>query len=308
MIYTLENDKLKININSMGAELCTITGKETGLSYMWNAGDAWKRHSPVLFPIVGGLKDKTYRLDGKEYHMNQHGFARDMEFTLKKMTENSVSFILSENEETLALFPYSFNLIITYTLTDSTIEVKWEVENTNDCKMHFSIGGHPAFSCPLSYGRTNLCGADAAENSDEIITKQTDCFLHFDQTEGLTYNLLSKNGLCLPEEYVLETENGYVQITEDFFDKDALVMYNDRMRSVALAGPDKKDYLKVTFDAPVYGIWSAKGKHAPFVCIEPWYGRCDDDDFAGTWEERKYDNTLNAGDTFNASYTVEVFE
>lgn len=291
MIYTLENDKLKIDINSMGAELCAITGKKTGLSYMWNAGDAWKRHSPVLFPIVGGLKDKSYRLDGKEYHMNQHGFARDMEFTLKKMTENSISFILSENEDTLALFPYNFNLLITYTLTDSTIEVKWEVENTNDCKMHFSIGGHPAFSCPL--------------NTD---AKQTDCYLHFDQTEGLTYNLLSESGLCLPEEYDLVTEGGYVQITEDFFDKDALVMYNDRMRSVALAGPDRKDYLKVTFDTPVYGIWSAKGKQAPFVCIEPWYGRCDDDDFTGIWEERKYDNTLNAGCTFSASYTVEVFD
>ncbi|MGN0164845.1 MAG: aldose 1-epimerase family protein [Lachnospiraceae bacterium] len=288
MIYTLENHKLIIEIDTKGAELCSIINKENGLSYMWNAGDAWKRHSPVLFPIVGGIKDKTYRIDGREFHLNQHGFARDMEFNLLKETDTSLSFILSEDPGTLVRFPYSFNLIITYTLTDSEITVKWEVENTNTCEMHFSIGGHPAFTCPLE---------DA---------NQTDCYLHFDQSEALSYNLLSENGLCLPEEYPLETENGYVRITEDFFDKDALVLYNDRLRSVALADSNKKDYLRVTFDAPVYGIWSAKGKHAPFVCIEPWYGRCDDDDFSGSWQERKFDNTLMAGGSFEASYIIEI--
>lgn len=293
MIYTLENDKLKLEFNSKGAELTSIINKENGLSYLWNAGDAWKRHSPVLFPIVGGLKDKTYRLDGQEYHMNQHGFARDMEFALKERSENSISFLLSENEGTLALFPYQFQLTIIYTLSNSVITVTWAVENTDTKEMHFSIGGHPAFTCPVQSAGT----AD---------TKQTDCFLHFDEAGSLSYNLLSENGLCLPEFHTLETEDGYVRITEDFFDKDALVLYNDRVRSVALAGPDKKDYLKVTFDAPVYGIWSAKGKHAPFVCIEPWFGRCDDDDFTGTWQERKFDNTLEAGKRFEADYNIEI--
>lgn len=292
MTYTLENNYLKIEINSKGAELCSITGKANGASYMWNAGDAWKRHSPVLFPIVGGIRDKTYRLDGKEYHLSQHGFARDMEFELKKMTEDSISFILSETEDTLSLFPYNFNLVITYTLTDSVIEVKWEIENTNDSEMHFSIGGHPAFSCPLT-----VDGSDF---------KQSDCYLHFDRSEGLTYNLLSESGLCMTKEHELATQDGFVQITDSFFDNDALVLYNDRLRTVSLAGPDKKDYLKVTFDAPVYGIWSAKSKHAPFVCIEPWYGRCDSEDFNGTWQEREYDNTLSSGAKFEASYTIEV--
>lgn len=290
MTYTLENDKLRLEIDSLGAELSAITGKQNGLSYMWDAGEAWKRHSPVLFPIVGGIKDKTYRLGGKEYHLNQHGFARDMEFTLYESTDSSVSFVLEETAETLALFPCKFKLIITYTLSGSVITVNWKVVNTNDSEMHFSIGGHPAFTCPLT---------------DK---KQTDCYLHFDESGMVEYNLLSENGLCMPEVYNLETDNGYVKITENFFDKDALVMYNDRMRSVSLAGSDKKDYLKVTFDAPVYGIWSAKGKHAPFVCIEPWFGRCDDFDFSGNWEERKFDNTLAAGEEFDASYTIEVIQ
>lgn len=298
MIYSLENNILKLEINSKGAELSAITGKKNGLSYMWNAGEAWKRRSPILFPIVGGLKDKTYRLNGQEYRMNQHGFARDMEFALKERSEKSVSFILTEDESTLALFPYHFCLTITYTLTDTVIAVKWEVKNTNAEEMHFSIGGHPAFACPLTAKNT------AVPDSDSL--RQTDCFLHFDESGPIRYNLLSENGLCIPDFYNLETKDGYVPLTENFFDKDALVMYNDRLRSVALAGPDKRDYLKVTFDAPVYGIWSAKGKHAPFVCIEPWFGRCDDNDFSGTWQERKFDNMLAAGECFEAGYSIEV--
>lgn len=290
MVYTLENENLKIEVNSYGAELSSVTGKKNGLSYMWDAGDAWKRHSPVLFPIVGGLNNKSYRCNGKEYHMNQHGFARDMEFSLCESTESSLSFVLEETSETLAAYPYKFLLKITYTLLDSAITVAWEVVNTNDGSMYFSIGGHPAFTCPLK---------DA---------KQTDCYLHFDENGTIDYNLLNENGLCLPEIHKLKTENGYVKITESFFDKDALVMYNNRTRSVSLAGSDKKDYLKVTFDAPVYGIWSAKGKHAPFVCIEPWFGRCDAHDFTGSLEEREFGNTLEKGERFKAQYTVEVIQ
>lgn len=301
MLYSLENEKLKIEIDTKGAELVSVISKASDYEYMWHAGDSWKRHSPVLFPIVGGIKDKTYTYKGREYHLNQHGFARDMEFKLREKTEEqdastgeitkSISFILREDDTTIPVFPFSFRLIITYTLIDSIIGVNWKVINPNDCEMSFSIGGHPAFMCPLTPNY-----------------RQTSCYLHFDQSEGLEYNLLSENGLCLPDFYNLDTDDGYVQITSDFFDKDALVFYNDRLRSVSLAGPDKKDYLKVTFDAPVYGIWSAKGKHAPFVCIEPWYGRCDDEDFNGTWQERKFSNELEAGESFEAGYTIEVLE
>ncbi len=290
MKYILENSELKVEFDSKGAELTAITGKKSGLSYMWNAGAAWKRHSPVLFPIVGGIKNKTYRLDGNEYHLNQHGFARDLEFTLLAKSDKEISFSLSENEETLKLYPCKFELVITYILEGSSLKVVWKVVNTNDKEIFFSIGGHPAFSCPLNGG------------------EQTDYYLHFDEEGPLEYNLLSSEGLCMDKKYELPTDNGYVKLTYEFFDKDALVMYNDRVRTVSLAGPDKSDYLKVTFDAPVYGIWSAKGAHAPFVCIEPWYGRCDDDDFTGTWQERKFGNRLETADSFEKSYTVTVIQ
>jgi len=290
MNYYLENEELKVCFNSFGAELTEIKGKKTGFDYMWNAGDAWKRHSPVLFPIVGGIKDKTYRLDGNEYHLNQHGFARDMEFELKDKTESRISFVLTENEETLKVYPLNFELEIAYELSGAQIKVIWKVVNKNNGEMYFSIGGHPAFMCPVSEG------------------DQTECYLHFDEEKGLAYNLISQAGLCIDKFYNLTTEDGYVKLNYNFFDNDALIFYNDRIRSVSLADSNKKDYIKVTFDAPVYGIWSAKGKHAPFVCIEPWYGRCDADDFSGTWQERKFGNRLEAGEVFEESYLIEVIE
>jgi len=290
MNYYLENEELKVCFNSFGAELTEIKGKKTGFDYMWNAGDAWKRHSPVLFPIVGGIKDKTYRLDGNEYHLNQHGFARDMEFELKDKTESRISFALTENEETLKVYPLNFELEIAYELSGAQIKVIWKVMNKNNGEMYFSIGGHPAFMCPVSEG------------------DQTECYLHFDEEKGLAYNLISQAGLCIDKFYDLKTEDGYVKLDYNFFDNDALIFYNDRIRSVSLADCNKKDYIKVTFDAPVYGIWSAKGKHAPFVCIEPWYGRCDADDFNGTWQERKFGNRLEAGEVFEESYLIEVIE
>lgn len=287
MNYILENDSIKVTIASYGAELVSIYGKKTNREYMWNAGDAWKRHSPVLFPIVGGLNNKEYRLGGTSYQMGQHGFARDMEFELLTKSDDEISFILRDSEATLEKWPCKFELILGYKITDNTVKVLWTVKNTNDDTMHFSIGGHPAFMCPVDGG------------------SQEECYLHFDQ-DSLNYYFLSDKGLLVDKEYTLNTDDSFVAIDHDFFNYDAYILYNDRLRTVSLAGPDKKDYLKVTFDAPVYGIWSAKGKHAPFVCIEPWYGRCDRVDFNGSWEEREHDNTLLAGQTFNASYDITV--
>ena len=293
MVYTLENDCLRVRIATIGAEMVSIINKENGKEYLWNAGDAWKRHSPVLFPIVGGLKDKSYCHNGKYFEMGQHGFARDMNFEMIEKTKTSIVMGLRENAETLSKFPFSFRLNLSYELVDKKIKVGWQVYNPNDYEMHFSIGGHPAFMCPLG-------------KSDDAKLTQEQCFLHFDEEGPLTYNWLSDEGLCKHEPLTLNTDGGYVALSYNFFDHDAYVMYNDRMRTVALCGPDKKDYLRVNFDTPVYGIWSAKGKHAPFVCIEPWYGRCDAVNFSGDWRDREYDNVVIEGEEWNGGYEIEI--
>ena len=270
MDIKLENDLLEVTINSFGAELSSITGKETGTQYLWDADEKfWKRSAPVLFPFVGSLKDKKYTVNGKDYPMGQHGFARDMEFSVVSETSDEAWFELRSNDDTLAKFPFDFVLKIGYRLDGNDIKVTWHVENPGDKELLFSIGGHPAFMCPVT------------EDG-----KQSDYYLKFDADKALTYGLLSSDG--------------------HMFDKDALIIEHFQASKVSLCTPDKKPYLTVSFDAPLFGLWSPAGKGAPFVCIEPWYGRCDRADFSGELKDREYGNVLAVGETFEKSYTITI--
>ena len=150
MQAVLENDKLKVTINHFGAELCSIVKKETGVEYMWNADERfWKRSAPVLFPFVGSLKNKEFLYGDKAYAMGQHGFARDMEFSLVSNDGRQAWFSLNSDDTTYEKYPFAFTLEIGYVLTDNTVKVIWKVINEDEKQMYFSIGGHPAFMCPL---------------------------------------------------------------------------------------------------------------------------------------------------------------
>lgn len=286
----LENDELKVTINHFGAELSSMVKKDTGVEYMWNADERfWKRSAPVLFPFVGSLKNKEFQYEGKAYPMGQHGFARDMEFSLVSNDGAESWFSLSSDESTFEKYPFAFSLEIGYRLSGSTLTVVWKVVNEDEKTMYFSIGGHPAFMCPL--------------NGEG---KQTDYFLQFDTEKDLTYSKLSDNGLVYKKDNVLAVNGGTIQISEHLFDEDALVVEGDQAHLVSLCKPDKTPYLTVKFDAPLFGLWSPAKKNAPFVCIEPWYGRCDSEEFAGTLEEREYGHSLEAGESFEVSFEITV--
>ncbi len=291
MDIKLENDLLEVTINSFGAELSSITGKETGTQYLWDADEKfWKRSAPVLFPFVGSLKNKKYTVDGKDYPMGQHGFARDMEFSVVSETKDEAWFELRSNDDTLAKFPFEFVLKIGYRLDGNDIKVTWHVENPGDKELLFSIGGHPAFMCPVT------------EDG-----KQSDYYLKFDADKALTYGLLGSDGLLDRDDYLLGVDiNGYCAIDKHMFDKDALIIEHFQASKVSLCTPDKKPYLTVSFDAPLFGLWSPAGKGAPFVCIEPWYGRCDRADFSGELKDREYGNVLAVGETFEKSYDITI--
>lgn len=290
-IYELHNDKLKIQVDTFGAELHSILGTESNQEYLWH-GDAtyWGRRSPILFPLVGSLRNKQYQYDGKTYAMNQHGFARDMEFTMAEQTSTSISFTLASTEDTYEKYPFHFLLTVTYTLDGNSLKVTWNVKNTDSKTMHFSIGGHPAFLCPL-------------KSTD----KQTDCFLHFDCNE-LTVTNINESGLALPDKHKIPLEDGCLSISEHLFDDDALVVEHHQTHEVSLLNPEKQPYLTVSFDAPLFGVWSPAMKQAPFVCIEPWYGRCDSSEFTGELKDREWGNTLQADDTFERSYIIKIHE
>ena len=281
MLFHLENDFLAISVSAHGAELSSIKNKKTNKEMLWQ-GDPkfWSRKSPVLFPVVGKYKDGKTTYNGKEYNLGQHGFARDSEFTLVEKAENKLSFELLSNEDTLKKYPFSFRLICSFELKDNKIIVGWKVKNTDNQKIYFSIGAHPAFYCEKSKTILSMNGKD------------------------LQYNLINADGLYTSPKY--DVENQFV-LHDSVFDNDALIIENSDVNEISLVD-EYKPYLTMKFDAPLFGIWSPAKKNAPFVCIEPWFGRCDAEDFEGDITEREWGNSLDIGETWYKEYEIIIHE
>ncbi|MCO85557.1 aldose 1-epimerase family protein [Listeria monocytogenes] len=255
----LENEVLLVEMKTAGAELTRIFHKDTGLEYLWNADSKfWGRHSPVLFPTVGRLVEDTYLVDGKPYHLGQHGFARDRDFQVIEQTEKSVRFELDADEDSLAVYPYKFKLSIIYTIEKNTVAVSYEVENTDNKRIYFSIGAHPAFNLPLTDGTTF-----------------EDYYLDFGTEENL-------ETLCLEGPYrsgeikkVVDKPAQYLPLSYDLFKNDALIFEALKQKEMTIKSDKTPHFVKVSFpEFPFVGIWTAK-PGTPFLCIEPWYGIAD---------------------------------
>ncbi len=289
MRYILENDCLHVEIDSFGAELKSVKNKTTNQEYMWQGDPTyWGRTSPVLFPFVGSLKDKRYTYEGTTYEMGQHGFARDMEFTLISKTDTEIYFELKSNEETLKKYPFVFSLILGYKLNGNELDVIWKVTNPSSDKMlHFSIGAHPAFNCPI-HGEENKSGYQ----------------FYFAKADEIHHHGHTDTGLSIEEDVILELENHRVTITPEFFDGSTYIIEGPQTQEIGVEDPDGKRFISVLFDMPVVALWSPPGKNAPFLCIEPWFGRCDAADFEGTLEERAFNNALEPEKQFQTVYTI----
>lgn len=294
MQYVLKNESLKATFESFGAELISLQDN-AGKEYLWYGDSAfWGRHSPVLFPFVGKVRDGKYRYNGIEYSMGQHGFARDMEFAFVSQTTEEIWFQLESTEETRQKFPLDFCLEIGYQLIENTLKVMWKVTNPSEKEtLHFSIGAHPAFLCPIEEG-----------------TKQSEYFLQLDvQEKAEYYSAELASGLRLPEKRVLELENGRCQMTEGFFDmgdRGTYIFEENQVKEVALVTPEGKPYITVSFDMPLVAVWSPEKKQAPFVCIEPWCGRCDRIDYEGSLEQREWGNALEPLKVFETAYRIRI--
>ncbi|EAD9142955.1 aldose 1-epimerase family protein [Listeria monocytogenes] len=255
----LENEVLLVEMKTAGAELTRIFHKDTGLEYLWNADSKfWGRHSPVLFPTVGRLVDDTYLVDGNQYHLGQHGFARDRDFQVIEQTENTVRFELDADEDSLAIYPYKFKLSIIYTIEKNTVAVSYEVENTDNKRIYFSIGAHPAFHLPLTDGTTF-----------------EDYYLDFGTEENL-------ETLCLEGPYrsgdikkIIDEPARYLPLSYDLFKNDALIFEALKQKEMTIKSDKTPHFVKVSFpEFPFVGVWTAK-PGTPFLCIEPWYGIAD---------------------------------
>ena len=290
----IENEFLKIGVDKSGAQLSSVYDKKNGREVLWNADkNYWGRHAPVLFPIVGKVRNNTYTYQEKQYTLGQHGFARDMDFTQVSKTADEIVFSLKSTPDTLKVYPFDFELIISHTLEGNKVRVSWKVVNTGADSMYFSIGGHPAFNVPA------LGTGDSKE----------DYYLHFDGKTSVAYKLLDPAEGTVDNSTVktLDTENGFFKIKESMFDNDALIFDEYEVEKVSLCYSSRKPY--ITLEArgfPSFGIWSATKKNAPFVCLEPWIGRADDKGFEGSLDQKYKEQNLSAGQTFKADYTIEV--
>lgn len=280
--YKLENELIEIEVDEHGAELKSLVRKDTGTQYMWNADSKyWGRTSPVLFPFVGAVKNGTYHTKRKSYSMGQHGFARDMDFSLSDKTADTLWFELKSNDITLEKYPYEFLFRIGYRIENNKVMVIWYVENIGSEILPFSVGGHPAFN-----NRKNsklLFDVDGSIKSRTLV-----------------------NGLAGDEIETIPLNKSFLDVTKKLFDKDALVIENQSIHKVSLCEESGEAYLTLTADCPLMGIWSPVGSDVPFVCIEPWYGRCDSIHFDGELSEREYGNLLNPNESWEREYTIEV--
>ncbi len=289
MEFFIENEHLRVSFASKGAELQHITGIDSGTEYMWSGDpDYWGKFSPVLFPIIGALKENTYQYEGKSYTLPRHGFARDMEFDFERIAEDEILFTLTNTVETLKVYPFEFILRLRYKLKAATLACTYELTNPNSEDLLFSIGGHPAFAAPL-----NKQG------------NYTDYFLAFDADEEITYHHIVAN-MISNETSTLILEDKKLYLNHELFYNDALVIKNLKSKSISLM--NTKNYNGVNFqfeDFPYFGIWAAKD--ADFVCLEPWCGIADSVDHHQQLKDKEGIMALAPNENWQRTWKVTCF-
>ncbi len=288
MNYEIKNEYIKAKIKSLGAELNSLQKCTDSCEYIWQADDKyWARHSPILFPIVGRLKEDSYIYKDKKYSMSQHGFARDKEFEVVNKEENFIEFRLCNDEKSLEIYPFLFELIISYKVEKSKLIISYKVKNKSNEIMFFSIGAHPAFNWSLE---ENL--------------KKEDYFLEFEVTNSKRY-FLDNLGLIY-KNIDLKFEDKKLFLNEELFKDDALVFNDSNIKQVVFKSLKSDKFIKVNFDNfPYLGIWS-KPSGAPFLCIEPWFGVADDENSNQKLEEKRGINSLKKDEEFSCFYSIEI--
>lgn len=287
-VYSINNSFLEVKVNSLGAELISLLTSD-GTELLWQASkDIWSRFAPVLFPIVGRLKNNSYAYNESNYVLSQHGFARDKEFVLIEQSNSCLKFELTADEATLELFPFHFSLIIAYTLKDNTLDVSYKIFNPDNKELLFSIGAHPGFS--------------TMRFSDENIH---DYYLEIDGLTRLTAERL-QDGLLSGSTYNIDLDKGVMPLSIELFNNDALVFKNNQINSIRLKSKKSKDIIEmICKDWPYFGIWTKKGCDK-FVCLEPWYGITDTTNSKGELQSKEGIIKLNPCTVKTVSYQISL--
>lgn len=289
MIIVLENEVMKAEIDTFGAELIHFIKKETGYDYMWSGDDRyWSGRSPVLFPVIGGLTDGVARVDGKSYAMKNHGFARKSDFQCLDHNQRDARFKLSATQETMTQYPYAFDLELVYTLDEMEITIDYVISNRDTKTMPFQIGTHPAFNCPFG----------ATESLDEWL-------IEFEEEETLERIGLKDNLIDLGDVKPVMEHTRVLPLKADMFYSGAIVFRDVKSKSLVLKSSGHDEGIKVSYDhLPDMGIWQPED--APFLCIEPWYGHGDFCDFKGDLMEKERMIHLEVGDVYQAQLEIAI--
>ena len=287
----ISNNQLAVTISPIGAEVQSIKDVNTQCEYLWH-GDAhwWSGHSPILFPIVGGLWNGTCRVDGQELHISKHGFVRRAPWRVVCVEADKAVFEFVSTVGTFAIFPYAFRLTATYSLDDRKLRAEFCVENLGGSPFCFQLGGHPAIALP---------NWDDAQPLDGYL-----------RLEGNPTHVLraGEQGCLEPDTFPVPLNaDGLVPLTVDTFSHEALIFDNHQVSAATVLTPSGHPIARVESTAPVWLFWSPQGVHTPFVCLEPWYGLCDHQSFCGDITERPYINTVNGHATWMGEYGIEIY-
>lgn len=294
MRFILENDKYRLEVESLGAEMKSLQKKEDGQEYLWSGDPAyWNGVSPLLFPFIGVLNEGKYIYHGKHYSMERHGFARMAQFTAVCEEQDRLVLEITDTPHTMEGYPFAFRLEVEYLLTDRGVKEIWRVYNRGSETMYFSIGGHPALSCPPP--------ASQKENMD-----RTFCFIKLlgaEQRREVSSLCVIPGGLLSGKTVPVEVNNGMVAITDTLFSIDTILL-QEQIHGAALCDAKGREYVRVESDAPVWGIWSKEDSRAAYICLEPWFGLCDYASFQGSLEERPFTNSVQPGGVWEAGFDI----
>ena len=291
MLYTIENQKIKVTVSDLGAEMTSLIFKKTNTEYLWQADpEYWAGQAYNLFPICGRLWDGKYTYQGKVYEMNLHGFARKSVYALADQTETSLTFRLTDSEETLKIYPFHFELLLTYTLDGASVITTFCIENKDSKDLIFALGGHPGFNLPLAEGETfedySISFAEKCE-AKQLCMSETCYYL------GKTKPFKLRCGKSFA-------------LRHDLFDNDAIFL-TDVASEVTLKSSVSKHFVKLSYPNMKYvGFWHKPKTQAPYVCIEPWTSVPADDGKVDDLETKRDMMHLASGKVHEQSFTITI--
>ena len=292
MIYTIENERLKVSVDTFGAQLASFYSKDTGVEYLWQ-GDPkyWTGRAYNLFPVIGRMYDGYYLADGNKYVLKCHGLARYYPFELYARTESELTFVFCSNDETLAQYPYQFAFFVTFKIDGKKLSVEYKAKNTGDKPMYFGAGGHPGINIPFDGGNFE------------------DYYLEFEKATPAVRHVLSESkfmsGKTQPYPLVDGTK---MPLRHDLFDDDAVV-FGNTCGVCYLKGKHTDRKVKMEYgDYKYHGVWHMDKTDAPYVCLEPWSSLPSNDGEVTILEEKADMCLLNKNESHAYTYTLEIIE